>query len=404
MQYFIFVFKSAFKDFFRNKMRTLLTSLGILIGILSVILLISIGVGLQNFIEEQFDKLGADTLYIVPGKIFSDSGGFRSSYADEVMGLSFDERDFKNLERIREIKDIVPMQTSGAKVKYNKEEEYATIVYTSEKIFPVQSFDIAYGKIFTKEDVSKRAKVAVIGNTLAKNLFKAPKLGIGRDIKINSQSFKVLGVMEEFGGAGLGGPEYDSMIMIPYKTGFLLTGSRDFANFIAKPRNSDLTKKTKNEIEAELLKRYEEDEFSIAEQKEIMDTVTSIFSMINTALVAIAAISLLVGGIGIMNIMYVTVTERIKEIGIRRAIGARKFDILAQFLMESVMLSLIGGAMAIALAYIIVHFIKPYFPAQITTDAVLLALGVSSGIGILFGVLPAKKAADLSPIDAIRYE
>ena len=153
-----------------------------------------------------------------------------------------------------------------------------------------------------------------------------------------------------------------------------------------------------------MLKSYEKEDFSIIEQEELLSAINSIFSIINTVLVAIAAISLLVGGIGIMNIMYVTVTERIREIGIRRALGARRSDILWQFLTQSVILSLIGGAAGLLLSAIIVLFISRYFPAYIDLQSVILALGVSSGIGIIFGVFPAKKAADLSPIEAIRYE
>jgi putative ABC transport system permease protein len=221
---------------------------------------------------------------------------------------------------------------------------------------------------------------------------------------MNNFSFTVVGVLKEKGGGGLGGPDFDSMSYVPYKTGQIITGSKEISNFIVRPRSDNLIPVVKQKIETELLKRYEEDEFSLAEQTEILETITSIFSTVNTALVGIAAISLLVGGIGIMNIMYVTVTERIKEIGIRRAIGARKIDILSQFLMESVLLSVFGGLLALVLAYVIVYFIRDYFPAEITLEAVALSLGVSSAIGIIFGVFPAKKAADLSPIDAIRYE
>ena len=157
-------------------------------------------------------------------------------------------------------------------------------------------------------------------------------------------------------------------------------------------------------IKSQLLKRYKEDDFSVIQQAELLVAISSIFSIINTVLVAIAAISLIVGGIGIMNIMYVTVTERIKEIGIRRSIGARKSDILMQFLIESVLLSVFGGALGLILAFIVVILIQRFFPAYIDAGSVALALGVSSAIGIIFGVFPAKKAADLSPIDAIRYE
>lgn len=402
--YLFFVLSSSFRDFYRNKIRTFLTSLGILIGVLSVVLLVAIGVGLQNFIQDQFDQLGANTLYIFPGKVLDDQGNFRASAQDEALGQSFDEQDYEDLSRIREIQYVAPVMTGGGNVTYDTEKAFATFVYSSAELFPVRNFEAAFGQLFTEEDNAKRAKVVVLGHKVASDLFGNPAKAPGKKVKINDQSFTVKGVMQEIGGGGFGGPSFDEFAIMPYKTGFLITGNREFVNFFVRPKNEEVTSLAKERIEEVMSRRYEDDEFSIAEQTEILEAVSTIFSTVNMVLVAISAISLVVGGIGIMNIMYVTVTERIREIGIRRAIGARKIDILSQFIMESVVLSLFGGIMAIVLAYIIVYFIKPYFPAEINVQAVMLALGVSSGIGVVFGVFPAKKAADLSPIDAIRSE
>ncbi len=404
MNNFIFILKSSFRDFSRNKMRTFLTSLGILIGVLSVVLLVAIGIGLQNFIQQQFDELGANTLYVFPGKVLSDEGTFRAASADEAVGLSFDEQDYVNLKRIREIDTLAPVLTSGGNIQYQDKKEFSTLVYSNEDVFPAYNFTAEYGKFFTEDAVTKRSKVVVLGNEIATKLFGRPQKAVGKTVKINDQSFRVVAVLESVGGGGLGGPGFDSYSIMPYKTAFLITGQREFVNFIIKPRSEEVTERTKELVTQVLSERYEEDEFSIAEQEEILNAVSTIFSTINLVLVAISAISLLVGGIGIMNIMYVTVTERIKEIGIRRAIGARKFDILSQFIMESVILSLFGGILAIILAYIIVFFIQNFFPAAINIQAVAMALGVSTVIGVVFGVFPAKKAADLSPIDAIRNE
>lgn len=402
--YFLFILKSSLRDFTRNKIRTFLTSLGILIGVLSVVLLVAIGVGLQNFIQQQFDDLGANTLYVFPGQVLDDEGGFRAGAVDEAIGMTFDEEDYTRLERIREIDMIAPIYTSGGTASYQQEEEFGTLVYTNGELFPLRNFEPAHGRFFTDEDNDKRSKVVVLGYGIAEELFDNPIRAPGKQIVINDQSYQVLGVMEEVGGGGLGGPSFDTFMIIPYKTGFLITGDREFANIFVRPRSEELTQVVKTRIEEVMLQRYDEDEFSITEQTEILDAVSTIFSTINLVLVAISAISLLVGGIGIMNIMYVTVTERIKEIGIRRAIGARKFDILSQFIMESVILSVFGGAMAVILAYGLVYIIQFYFPAAINLEAVLLALGVSTAIGVVFGVFPAKKAADLSPIEAIRSE
>lgn len=404
MNYFIFVLKSSFRDFTRNKIRTFLTSLGILIGVYSVVLLVAIGVGLQNFIQGQFDQLGANTLFVFPGKVLDDNGNFRASSADEAVGMSFDETDLAALQRIREIEYVAPVLTGGGNISYNQENFFATYVYSNAELFPVRNFEAEYGRVFTEEDNSKRAKVVVLGNSAATELFGSPARAVGKTVDINNQNFKVLGVMKKIGGGGFGGPSFDEFAIMPYKTGFLITGQREFVNFFVRPRSENITSRAADQITEALSKRYDSDEFSIARQDEILNAVSTIFSTVNMVLVAISGISLVVGGIGIMNIMYVTVTERIKEIGIRRAIGARKFDILSQFIMESVILSLLGGFMAILLAWVSVYFIQPFFPAELNVQAVLLALTVSSVIGVVFGVFPAKKAADLSPIEAIRNE
>ncbi len=402
--YLGFVFKSSLRDFARNKVRTFLTSLGILIGVLSVVLLVAIGVGLQNFIQDQFDSLGANTLIIFPGQVLDDEGNFGGSSADDAIGLTFTEQDYERLRRIREIELIAPIFTSGGTASYQQEEEFGTIVYTNGELFPARNFTAAYGRVFTEQDNDKRAKVVVLGYAIAEELFGDPSRGPGRDIVVNDQTFQVIGVMEEIGGGGFGGPSFDTFMIMPYKTGFLITGRREFVNMFVRPRSEEITARTIARIEEAMLENYDEDEFSVTEQTEILEAVSTIFATVNAVLVAISAISLLVGGIGIMNIMYVTVTERIKEIGIRRAIGARKIDILSQFIMESVILSVFGGAMAVLLAYGLVYVIQFYFPAAINLQAVLLALGVSTAIGVIFGVFPAKKAADLSPIEAIRSD
>lgn len=406
MKYFFFVFSSALKDFTRNRVRTLLTSLGILIGVLSVVLLVAIGVGLQDFINQQFEDLGSNTLIIQPGEVLDEEGGF-SGGAGPIGAdtpVRFDEEDYIRLQRIREIEYVGAAFALSGNVRYQENEEFTSIFYATETIFPLRNFNAEFGQLYTDEDSDKRSKVVVLGRSISEDLFGNPALGVGKRVTINDQAFRVVGVIEEVGSGGFGGPDFDSFIFIPYKTGFLLTDTRNFTDMLIRPKSEEVTDIAKRKVETELLKKYDDEDFSIVEQTEILEAVTSIFNTVNVALVGIATISLIVGGIGIMNIMYVTVTERTKEIGIRRAIGARKFDILSQFIMESVLLSVFGGILAIILAYIIVYFIRDFFPARINIDTILLALGVSSSIGVIFGVFPAKKASDLSPIEAIRYE
>lgn len=401
MAFLFFILKAAFFDFSRNKARTVLTSLGILIGVLSVILLISFGLGLKKYIDEQFQSLAPNLLRVVPGKLLQN-GGFRGG-SGGFGGIRFDEKDATSLKRIKDADYVVPVFTKTITAIAGKNNQLGDLYSSSADIFKALSVEVEFGRVFTKEDVDKKTKIAVIGPKMAEKLFGNKDFAIGRLIKIEGQGFRVIGVSESKGG-GFGGPDFDSFVYIPYKVGYILNPDKKFYAIIVKGKNDVDLDAVKSKITEILSKRYKEDEFSVVEQTELVNAISSIFGVINIVLVAIAAISLIVGGIGIMNIMYVTVTERIKEIGIRRALGARRNDILYQFLIESVILSLIGGLLGLILAFIIVLFIQRFFPAYIDWQTVVLALGVSSAIGIIFGVFPAKKAADLSPIDAIRYE
>ena len=249
----------------------------------------------------------------------------------------------------------------------------------------------------------KRSKGIVIGPKLAEKLFGKAEVAVGNSIKIQGNSYKVVGVLKSQGG-GFGGPDLDSFVYIPYRSAYVFNPDKKFVVFAIKFKTGTNVEDIKVDINDVLLKRYKEDEYSVFEPTQILDALNQIFGTLNIALVAIAAISLVVGGIGIMNIMYVTVTEKTKEIGVRRALGARKNDILYQFLIESVILSLFGGLMGLLLSYLIILAVQQVFPAYVDAPTVALALGISSGIGVVFGVFPAKGAADLSPIDAIRSE
>lgn len=399
--YLFFILKTAFFDFSKNKGRTFLTSLGILIGVLAVVLLMALGLGFKRYIEEQFESLGSNLIRILPGTILQ-GGGFRAG-PSALGGIRFEEQDIVDLKRIRSILYVIPVFSRSTEVGAGKNIELADLYASSSDIFLGLNLKIDKGTVFTREDVEKRSKVVVLGPKIAKKLFGEAVFALGKTIKIEEQRFKILGVLESKGG-GFGGPDLDSFVYMPYTTGFIFNTDKKFIAIIIKGKDTVKLDAVKQEVHEVLQKRYKEDKFSVIEQSELISAISSIFSVLNMVLVAIAAISLVVGGVGIMNIMFVTVTERIKEIGIRRAIGATKFDILALFLAESMILSVFGGMLGLLIAYGIVFFIQRFFPAFIDFQSVALALGVSSAIGILFGVLPAKKAADLSPMDAIRYE
>lgn len=395
--------KSAIADFRRNKVRTLLTSLGITIGVMSVVMLIALGLGLKNYIEEQFEGLGANLIMVMAGSGFGggeEGGGFSGPAGMFGSVVEFDERDVASLRRIPEMEYVVPVYFKSLNIEAEEGEESGYIMGVNEELFDLMNSDMLEGDVFGNSELQSRAKVAVLGYTISENLFGEAGDGAGRIVRMGNMRLKVIGVLEKTGDN-----EMDKSVVIPYTTTFSsLNPDKTFWSIYLGVASEDDVEIASEKAEEILLKRYNEDEFSLVEQSEILSTVNQIFAVLNAILIAIGSISLLVGGIGIMNIMYATVTERTKEIGIRRAIGATKNDILVQFLAESVILSIMGGLVGLLLSVLIVLGIRTFFPVAINTLAVVIAIGVSSFIGIFFGVFPAKRAANLPPIVAIKYE
>jgi putative ABC transport system permease protein len=394
----VHLIKTAFIDFRRNKVRTVLTSLGIMIGVLSVVMLIALGLGLKNYLKETFENLGANLIMIMPGSGFGGEGaGFAGAF---VGGIEFDEKDLNSLGRIANVEYTVPLFFKSTLVEAGTEEAYLYIEGTNTDIFELMNTNIIEGEVFTKSDVQARAKVGVMGERAAENLFGNAEDAVGRTVRFDNLRFKIIGVIENTGDR-----EQDNSIIIPYKTTYgSMNPDKTFWTIYLGVEDEDDVESVKVKAEEVLLKRYEEDDFAVTDQTELLSTVNEIFNIVNGVLVAIGSISLLVGGIGIMNIMYASVTERTKEVGIRRAVGATQRDILLQFLTEAVILSLLGGLLGLLLATLIVLGVRTFFPAAINLLAVVITLVVSSAIGIFFGVFPARRAANLSPIEAIRYE
>ncbi len=395
-----YLLKSAVADFKRDKVRTALTSLGIMIGVLSVVMLIALGLGLKNYISGQFEGLGANLIMVLPGSGFTGEGGGNFGGQGLMGGAEFDEKDVRSLKKVEGLEYVVPVVFKSTTIQSETEEKVGYMMGVNEELFSLMNSELLVGSLFDKTDVENNAKVAILGFTLADELFGTPEDALGKNIRIQGVRLKVLGVLDKTGDR-----EQDGAAIIPYTTTFgSINPNKTFWSIYLGVPSEDKVEIVSREAEKVLLKRYEEDQFAMTEQSEILSSVNQIFGMINLVLVAIGSISLLVGGIGIMNIMYATVTERTKEIGIRRAVGATKRDILLQFLTESLVLSLFGGVLGLLLAAGIVLLVQIWFPVALNLTAILVAFGVSSAIGIFFGVFPAKKAADLSPIDAIRYE
>jgi putative ABC transport system permease protein len=397
---YIHLVKAAIEDFRRNKARTALTSLGIMIGVLSVVLLIALGLGLKNYIEGQFESMGANLIMVFPGGGFTGEGGGGFGGQGTVGGVSFDERDITTLERVSELDYVVPVFMKGVGLESATEKKFGYVMGINDDGFKLMNIEPEFGKLFGKGDIQASSKVGVIGNTLAIDLFGSPSNALGKTVRYEGQRIKVIGVAKKKGDR-----EADGAIYVPYKSTYgNVNPDKTFWGIYLGVKSDDMVEPAKKKAEEALLKRYDDDDFAVTEQSELLNSINQIFGIINTVLVAIGSISLIVGGIGIMNIMYATVTERTKEVGIRRAVGATQKDIMLQFLTESLILSVFGGLMGLILASLIVLGVRIFFPASINLFSVVVTLAISSAIGIFFGVFPARRAAKLPPIEAIRYE
>jgi putative ABC transport system permease protein len=402
--------KVAAKAIWTNKSRSLLTMLGVIIGVGSVILLTSIGTGIQQYIEGQFDDLGANTVSILPMRIFTDDGGF-SSQDEQVSAMGnkqLDTRmlsDIKRLDRERIIA-VLPELQKTSEVSFQSEKKTTTIIGTSADYERVRNTSAEFGRFFNPAEEDAGERVAVLGFKIAKDLFGTID-PVNKNFRIGSQTFKVVGVAEEKGGT-FGGPSFDNYIMIPLEAGFRAFDTRDINAISVQVKSKDQITAVVDELDDYMrnVQKREEDEYDVFDQRQILETINSVLGILTLGLGGIAAISLVVGGIGIMNIMLVSVTERTREIGLRKAVGATPNEILVQFLIEASLLSVFGGAIGVGIAALGSLALNTLadFPSAITPGAILLAFGVSLAVGIVFGVAPARKASRLSPIEALRSE
>jgi putative ABC transport system permease protein len=311
--------------------------------------------------------------------------------------------DVKNIEKLRGlVREATALSMNTGEVAYKEITKNPSIVGVNEAYSRITNTKPVKGRFFSAIEEEKKDQVAVLGFTIAEDLFGSVD-PVGKKIQVKNRPYTVIGVAEEKGG-GFGGPSFDNYVYIPITSWFQLFDSSLVIRIIAQAQNETVVDETIGQIETYFLKRLEEDDFSVFKQEEILKVIDQVLGALTAGLGGIAAISLVVGGIGIMNIMLVSVTERTREIGLRKAVGATPNIILTQFLIESVVLSVTGGLIGVLIAEGLARIISQFVPAAVTWDAVLLAFGVSAAVGIVFGVYPARKASQLSPIEALRYE
>jgi putative ABC transport system permease protein len=394
-----------------NKLRSALTMLGIVIGVGAVITMVAVGAGAQARVAEQIQSLGANVIIIWPGTV-TQSGARLGAGARATLS----EDDAWAVQReIPLVEVVAPYVRGNAQVVASNLNWWTGILGVTPEYFPARDWDVISGRMLTQEEVDGASKVALVGQTVARNLF-GDEDPIGQVIRIKKVPFTIIGVMDRKGQTTWG-QDQDDQILIPLSTAKsrVLGGNqakgRAVGSISIKVRDASLMKAAETEVRGLLRQRhrlqsYEDDDFNLRNLAEVLQSQEAASRVLTVLLAAIASVSLLVGGIGIMNIMLVSVTERTREIGLRMAVGARGRDILTQFLVEAVTLSLIGGAIGIGAgllgSYAIAYFAEWRTVLQI--EAVLIAFGFAAGVGIFFGFYPARKAAGLNPIDALRYE
>jgi putative ABC transport system permease protein len=396
---FALILNMALTSLKANKVRSFLTMLGVIIGVASVILLISVGSGLQSYITKELEGIGSNLIIAMPGKIdFSKMGsGGGAAMTTQKFTLK-DARDIKANSVF--VEEAIPTTATQGIFKYEEKKVATELVGITYNFVTVLNSPLSEGESFTEGDDRAGRKVVVLGSGAAKDLF-GDKNPIGEKVSVGTQRFTVIGILKS---RGLGGSETADQAAIPINTAMRIYNQNKVFSIYIKAISPDKVNDAMIDIKATLLNRLTEDDFTLMTQKDLLSTISSILSTLTLALGGIAAISLVVGGIGIMNIMLVSVTERTREIGLRKALGATPNIILTQFLIEAVVLSVGGGLIGITIGAGGAIALSKFLPAQVTLWAVLLAFGVSALIGVIFGVMPARRAAQMNPIEALRYE
>lgn len=401
------LFKIALRALANNKLRAFLTMLGIIIGVASVIAMLAIGQGSKRSIRQQISEMGSNMIMIHPGG--ETRGGVRQDpSAMQTLKL-------ENYEKLREectyLSGISPNVSASGQLVAGANNYPSSVSGVSSDYLTIRQLRVEQGEMFSDTDIRTAAKVCVIGKTIVDNLFPDGTDPIGKTIRCNQVPFRVVGILKSKGYNSMG-MDQDDVVLAPYSTVMKrLLAQTYLSGVFASALTEDMTEEAVDEITSILrrehkLKATDDDDFTIRTQQELSSMLNTTTDLMTTLLACIAGISLVVGGIGIMNIMYVSVTERTREIGLRMSVGARGVDILSQFLIEAVMISITGGLIGVVIGCGAGFLIKElaHWPIFIQPWSVLLSFAVCTVTGVFFGWYPAKKAADLDPIDALRYE
>jgi putative ABC transport system permease protein len=397
-----------------NKLRAALTMLGITIGVAAVITLVSVGNSVSRYVADQFSALGSNILYIFPGQF--QRGGPPSRTANTFL-TDKDAAALADPARVPDAAAVVPLIRRNVQASRSGNQTEVGLRATTPAQFTARDYKVFAGRFFTNDDLDQEARVAVLGQTTLNRLFAPDEEFIGQTIRLNGQPFRVIGVFERRGATPFG--DEDDAVFVPYTTATRTlftsrTPKGDVSLTLILVQYPDAERKdrviqqvTDALREARNIPYRGEDDFTILSGEDLLAAFQGITAILTVFLGAIASISLIVGGIGIMNIMLVSVTERTKEIGLRKAVGAKRRDVLGQFLMEAVILSLFGGAIGILLGAVgifIVNRLVPDLAPTVTTESVVLSTTFSIAVGLFFGIYPAVRASALNPMDALRYE